>query len=116
MTFKDKREQMNNELQRFIGTLNELLPRYTELLKKSELTTEELSELGDMEYFLIEINSKIAELKKLLDHDLFGLSIDRYYQLKKEAKAGDIQAKKKLDKMRESFNESLKNSSLIVWN
>jgi hypothetical protein len=116
MAFKDKREQMNNELQRFISTLNEILPRYTNLLKKTELTPLELSELGEMEYFLIEINSKIVELKKILEHDLFGLSIDRYYQLKQEAKSGNIQAKKKLDKMRESFNESLKNTSLIDWN
>jgi hypothetical protein len=116
MKFKDKREQLNSELERFISTLNDLLPRYTALVKSDHLTADELSELGEIEYYLIEVNAKIAEIKKLLDHELFGLSIDLYYQTKEKAKKGDVQAKQKLDKMRESFNESWKSDSLIHWN
>jgi hypothetical protein len=116
MKFKDKREQLNSELERFISTLNDLLPRYTALVKSDHLTADELSELGEIEYYLIEVNAKIAEIKKLLDHELFGLSIDLYYQTKEKAKKGDVHAKQKLDKMRESFNESWKSDSLIHWN
>ena len=116
MKFKDKRDQMNSELERFISTLNEMLPRYADLVKRDNLSAEELTELGEMEYFLIEVNAKIAELKKLMDHDLFGLSIDLYYQLKAKATSGDRNAKLKLDKMRDSFNESLKSEKVMFWN
>lgn len=107
---------MNKELERFISTLNEMLPRYSELLRREDLSNEELSELGEIEYFLIEVNAKIAELKKLLEHDLFGLSIDLYYQTKAKAMTGDAKAMMKLEKMRETFNNSLKTEKIIHWN
>ncbi len=116
MKFKDKRDQMNKELERFISTLNEMLPRYSELLRHDNLSSQELTELGEMEYFLIEVNAKIAEIKKLLDHDLFGLSIDLYYQTKAKAKAGDMRAMVKMEKMRKTFNDSLKSEKIINWN
>ena len=50
MKFKDKREQLNSELERFISTLNDLLPRYTALVYSDHLTADELSELGEIEY------------------------------------------------------------------
>jgi hypothetical protein len=116
MNFQDKRDQMNSELEKFISSLNEVLPRYALLLKKTNLSADELTELGEMEYFLIEVNAKIAEIKKVLSHDLFGLSIDLYYQIKAKAKTGDVKAKIKMDKMRDTFNESLKTEAIIHWN
>jgi len=116
MKFKDKRDQMNKELERFISTLNEMLPRYSELLRSENLSNKDLTELGEIEYFLIEVNAKIAEIKKLLDHDLFGLSIDVYYQTKAKAMTGDIKAIAKMEKMRQTFNESLKAEKIIHWN
>lgn len=114
--FKAYQHELNKELDDFIRVLNTALPRYTELLKKSKISHEELSELGDLEYFLIEINGKIAELKKKLEHDLFGLSLDLYYKFKKKAIEGDIAAARKMIIMRNAFGKSLKNNDVINWN
>ena len=86
------------------------------LLKKININASELKELGELEHFLIEINAKITEIKNMLDHDLFGHSIDYYYQLKHKADTGDIDAVQKLARLREAFTESLKGDTLINWN
>lgn len=114
--FYENKDDLNRELEQFIGTLNTLLPRYSALLKKKKLSVIEAQELGQIEHFLIEINAKITEIKNMLDHDLFGHSIDQYYQLKEKAKAGDINARVKLEALREAFMESLKGDTLLNWN
>lgn len=116
MSKKTYQDQINHELDRFIALLNDALPRYTLLIKKSDLSTSELNELGELEYFLIEINGKISMLKKQLEHDLFGLSLDLYYKLKNKALNGDITASKKVLMMRDAFNKSLKTNDFINWN
>lgn len=116
MSKKTYQDEINKELDRFTTLLNDALPRYTFLIKKSNLKEEELNELGDLEYFLIEINGKISQLKKQLEHDLFGLSLDLYYKLKNQALNGDIAASKKVVMMREAFNKSLKTNHFINWN
>lgn len=114
--FYENQDDLNRELDQFLGTLNSLLPRYSNLLKKDKLTSIEAKELGQVEHFLIEINAKITEIKNMLDHDLFGHTIDQYYQLKEKAKAGDIHARVKLETMRDAFIESLKGDKLLNWN
>ncbi len=114
--FSRNKDDLNRELEQFISTLNTLLPRYSLLLKKPRLNTVEVKELGEIEHFLIEINAKITEIKNMLEHDLFGHSIDYYYQIKRKAKNGDFEAKLKLEKLREAFNESLKGDTLVNWN
>lgn len=114
--FSKIRENLNRELEQFISTLNSVLPRYTHLLKKVHLTTSELKELGETEHFLIEINAKISSLKNMLEHDVFGHSIDYYYKIKTLAQKGDFQAKLKLEKLREVFNESLKGDTFVNYN
>ncbi len=116
MEFYENKDNLNKELEQFIGTLNGLLPRYSNLLKKIKLTSQEVSELGEIEHFLIEINAKITEIKNMLEHDLFGHSIDLYYQTKAKAIAGDVYAKIKLETLRDAFNESLKGDTLLIWN
>ena len=116
MDLNQFKNQLNTELEQFIELLNTLLPRYSLLLNKLNLTKREVTELGEIEHFLIEINAKISEIKSRLDHDLFGHSIDIYYKLKRKALMGDPNAKIKLDKMREVFNESLKSETLMLWN
>lgn len=116
MKYRNKQEQVNHELEQFLTTLRSLIPRYSELVGKQELSEEELTELGELEYFLIEVNARISDLKMVLDHDLFGLSLDRYYQLKEKARNGDVSAKLKMDRMRETFNESFRMKSVIYWN
>ena len=116
MDFNKKRTQMSQEMETFIDLLNDFLPRYANLLQRNDLSSEELAELGELEYFLIELNGKITEIKRMLSHDLFGLTIDLYYQTKQKANLGDEKAQKKLAVMRESFSEVLKNDSFILWN
>lgn len=116
MNYKQNKDALTRELEQFIGTLNELLPRYSHLLRKNKMTSAEISELGEIEHFLIEVNSKITEIKNMLDHDLFGHSLDIYYKLKAKTLQGDLSSKKKLDTLRESFEESLAGGTMFIWN
>ena len=70
--FSHNKEELNRELERFIQTLNEVLPRYSSLLKKTNVTKEELAELGEIEHFLIGMNYQISEIKERIEQDLFG--------------------------------------------
>lgn len=114
--FKQNKIALNYELEQFKSILDELLPRYSLLLKKDNLTKKELKELGDIEHYLIEVNSKITAIKEMLEEDLFGHSLDIYYKLKKKANAGDISAAAKLERMRQSFEESFKGDRIFNWN
>ncbi len=114
--FSKDKDNLNRELEQFITKLNALLPKYSLLLKKPVLNPFEVKELGEIEHFLIEINAKISEIKNMLDHDLFGHSIDYYYQIKRKAMGGDFEAKLKLERLRDAFNESLRGDTLVNWN
>ena len=57
-----------------------------------------------------------TEIKQLLEEDVFGHSIDYYYKLKHQAQKGDENAQRKMNKLRESFNESLQAGTMIHWN
>lgn len=116
MDFNENKKTLNRELEQVLSILNELLPRYTNLIKKDNINSLELKELGEIEHFLIEVNSKIAEIKDMLDQNLFGHSLDLYYKYKEKAKYGDVNALQKLNRLREFFNESLQNETLINWN
>ena len=108
MDFKKHKQTLNYELDQFNSILGEMLPRYVFLVRKQNLTTDETKELGDIEHFLIEINSKIALIKNRLDQDLFGEAMQMYYKLKEEAKKGDLESKARLVKMRDTLHESIK--------
>ena len=86
--FKENRKELDEELERFITLLNQLLPHYHFLLKKTDLNKEELNKLGEIEHYLIGVNSKIMEIKGKLEQDLFGQSLDTYYKLKTSAYEG----------------------------
>lgn len=116
MGFEKHKRLLNKELDQFNLLLSEILPRYIELMKKSEISDEELRELGEMEHFLIEINGKIAQIKSQLDHDLFGESLEEYYRVKELAKAGDAAAKVKLEKLRGALIDSIKGDTFFNWN
>lgn len=116
MDFNDNIDAINRELEHFIDLLNKTLPRYSMLLKKENINPQELKELGDIEYFLLGVNAKITEIKKKLEHDLFGLSLDAYYKLKKRAMQGDALAERKFEIMKDAFNEALKGDTIINWN
>ncbi|MDD2982187.1 MAG: hypothetical protein PHQ74_02255 [Crocinitomicaceae bacterium] len=116
MNLNDNKETVNKELELFMAYLNKNLVEYSTLLKKENISPTELKQLGDIEYFLIEINSKITEIKKRLENDLFGYSLDLYYGTKREAISGNQDAKRKLDVMLNSFNESLQGGMIVNWN
>jgi len=114
--FKDNKEELNRDLDQFVHTLNELLPRYSALLSKANISKAELSELGEIEHFLIEVNHKISDLKHQLEQDLFGHSLDTYFKLKAKAKMGDKTAQLKIDRLKTSFEESLRAGNVVNWN
>lgn len=116
MGFKEQQAAIQKELDRFIDLLGVLLPRYSRLLKKNNLEEDELRELGEMEHFLIGVNGRISEIKQMLEEDVFGHSIDYYYKLKQQVKKGHPGAGKKLEKLRDTFNESLQAGTFIHWN
>jgi hypothetical protein len=114
--FKSNKKELDEELERFITLLSELLPHYHHLLKKEELSTEELKRLGEIEHYLIGVNAKIMDIKKKLEQDLFGQSLDTYYRLKDDARAGNPHAKLKLERMRDSFLVALNSGEVVNFN
>jgi hypothetical protein len=116
MDFKKHKQILNKELDQFNSILGEILPRYVLLVRKDDATSEEITELGEIEHFLIEINSKIAVIKNRLDQDLFGETMHMYYKLKKEAKDGNPASKQRLDTLRDSLHESIKGDAFFNWN
>lgn len=116
MSFEKHKEILNRELDRVNTTLSEILERYLVLIKKQDITDEELSELGEIEHGLIEINSKMAAIKKRLDENLFGETMNQYYLLKSKAKKGDLNAKKKLDQLRSTITDSVSDDTFFNWN
>lgn len=114
--FKQNKEALDRELKRFMKILDELLPRYSFLLEKKNISPEEITELGDIEHYLIEVNSKISGIKNMLEQDLFGHSLDIYYKLKMKAATGDAVAMVKFERMKVSFEESLKSGNILIWN
>lgn len=116
MDFRANKDALNKELEHFISLLEEMLPRYAVLLRKADISSGELKELGEIEHFLIEVNAKISVIKGKLEQDLFGHSLDTYYKLKAKAGKGDKVSAAKLKMMREIFEESLEGGSLVNWN
>ncbi|MEN9700225.1 MAG: hypothetical protein RLZZ301_1423 [Bacteroidota bacterium] len=114
--FQDNKSELDQELERFIALLNQLLPRYHSLLKKERLTPDELKRLGDIEHYLLGVNTKIMEIKGKLEQDLFGKSLDTYYQLKAKAMGGDPHSRLKMEKMRDAFSEALQSGEMINLN
>ena len=112
----ESRNELDDELERFITLLNQLLPHYHFLLKKDSLNNEERKKLGEIEHYLIGVNSKIMEIKGKLEQDIFGRSIDTLYRLKDLAYGGDPHSKLQLEKIRDEMAESLKAGNLINFN
>ena len=72
MDFKANKDSLNRELEKFLSMLEDLLPRYSALLRKKNISKLELTELGEIEHYLIEVNAKISSIKGKLEEDLFG--------------------------------------------
>ena len=116
MDFKENKDALNRDLEQFILTLNELLPRYTHLLSKQSLDKIEVTELGDIEHYLMEVNAKISEIKVTLEQDLFGNSLDTYFKIKREAFSGDKIAHRKYLRMREVIEDVIIGGNTFLMN
>jgi len=116
MSFKKHKQLLNQELDRFNSLLGEILPRYVMLVRKEDCSDEELTELGEIEHYLIEVNSKIASIKNRLDQDLFGETMDLYYKVKCEAEKGNPKAQKKFEQLKSSLHASIKGDMFFNWN
>ena len=116
MGFKEQQDAIQRELDKFIDMLGKVLPHYSKLLKRSDLSTDELKELGEIEHFLIGVNGRISEIRQMLEEDVFGHSLHYYYQLKEKVKLGEPGAQQKLERLRDTFNESLHGGTFIHWN
>lgn len=114
--FKQSKEALNRELQQFMSILDELLPRYTLLLEKKNISPAEITELGEIEHYLIQLNAQITAIKEMLEEDLYGHSLEVYYALKHKAAQGDPVAEAKFKRMRASFEEALRSGSIFIWN
>ena len=64
--FKENKRELDKELERFVTLLNQLLPHYHSLLKKKELSPDELQRLGDIEHYLLGVNADISDIKEKL--------------------------------------------------
>lgn len=114
--FNNTKNELDKELEQFVKLLNKILPHYHQLLKRSDLSQDELKNLGEIEHYLIGVNAKIMEIKGKLEQDLFGQSLHVYYTLKENAKNGDPISKLKLEKMREAFVEALESGDVLNYN
>ena len=116
MGLDEQKRRLNKELDEVNLVLGQILPRYLELIKKESTSPEEDKELGDTEHALLEINTKIAEIKSTLDQDLFGETISLYYRVKAKAKTGDLNSKLHLDRLRTKFQTLMERDNFFNWN
>ena len=116
MGLDEQKRRLNKELDEFNLVLGQILPRYLELIKKEKTTPEEDKELSDTEHTLLEINTKIAEIKSTLDQDLFGETISLYYRVKTKARTGDLNSKLHLDRLRTRFQTFIEKDHFFNWN
>jgi hypothetical protein len=114
--FQEQQGALDKELERFIELLDQLLPKYQFLLKKDQLDQKELVRLGEIEIYLLSLNSRIMKIKGELEQNLFGKSLDTYYKLKNQAIEGDPQSRLKMEKMRDAFSEALQAGDIINLN
>jgi hypothetical protein len=114
--FHEQQGALDKELERFIELLDQLLPKYQFLLKKDQLNQNELVRLGEIETYLLSLNSKIMKIKGELEQNLFGKSLDTYYKLKNQAIEGNPQSRLKMEKMRDAFSEALQAGDIINLN
>jgi len=116
MNINNQKKLLQKELEKFSFILGEILPKYLDLLKKSDKSDDEKKELIKTEETLLEINTKIAEIKIKLDNALFGEKINLYYQTKAKAKTGDLNSKIYLEELKKNLEKSIKTDSFYKKN
>ena len=62
--FRSHKNELDKELESFMVLLNQILPFYHSLLNKKELDSDELKRLGEIEHYLLSVNTNIMEIRK----------------------------------------------------
>ena len=62
--FRTHKNELDKELESFMVLLNQILPFYHSLLNKKELDSDELKRLGEIEHYLLSVNTNIMEIRK----------------------------------------------------
>ena len=96
--------------------LTDVIPKYLELVARDKLNKQELTELGELEYFLMEIDSRIKQITQMLEQQLYGSTMERMLTMKAKARSGSMTAKLKYDEMRKNFQEMLSSGVIFEWN
>lgn len=109
-------ENLLRHLSNLERALTEVIPKYLELVGKDKLNKQELSELGELEYFLMDIDSRIKHITQMLEQQLYGSTMERMLKMKDKARSGSLTAKLKYDEMRKSFQEMLTSGVIFEWN
>ncbi len=109
-------ENLHRHLYNLELALVEIIPQYIALLNKEKLNKKDLLRLGDLEYLLFDINSRIKHISSLLQQELFGTSLDQLFKMKNLAKKGSLHSKLKYDELRKGYQVLLKNGSIFDWN
>jgi hypothetical protein len=86
----------------------EFLSRYSQLLSKPTLTTDEEQELSSLKQLLLNISEVLSATLKSLSDELFGKALDLYYHYKDIALTGDNEALDFVNEMKPLFAASLK--------
>lgn len=100
-------ESLQRHLRNLEQEMYEVIHRYIALMMKENPEKKDLSDLGELEYFLIAMDARIRHISYILEQELFGTSMERLLQMKNKAKAGNLIAKLKYDEMRKGFQDSL---------
>lgn len=115
--FKETQLKLNQELENFSAIIQLVLPKYLTLIAQPTLNQSELIELGEIEYYLLEVNDKLNCLRELIAKHLFGNTIDLYYHQKKTLlKSNKQKTKHQLEKLKVAFEKEIREGGIIIWN
>jgi hypothetical protein len=114
--FKEMQQQLNLELDHFSTIIQHVLPTYIRLIEKPTLTQLELIELGEIEYYLLELNDKLNCIREVIAKELFGATFENYYHQKNKLINQDTENYYQLVKLKTAFEKEIKEGGIIIWN
>lgn len=109
-------QQLNLELDHFSTIIQHVLPTYINLIEQPSLTQLELIELGEIEYYLLELNDKLNCIREVIVKALFGATFENYYQRKNELMNQKKDNHSQLVKLKAAFEKEIKEGGIIIWN
>jgi hypothetical protein len=114
--FKEMQQQLNLELDHFSTIIQHVLPTYINLIEQPSLTQLELIELGEIEYYLLELNDKLNCIREVIVKELYGATFENYYERKNELMNQKKENHSQLVKLKTAFEKEIKEGGIIIWN